>query len=496
MLQAELNAPQDVITCQKDSISVLARVRSVFRSASKAKAAQPERDCIEMAPWVFALVSSIFTVGGLVGALLAGPLSSRHGRLPTMRLTAGLFLVGSAAESLSSSAAVLAGGRFVAGLGAGASTVVVPVYISEIAPRSQRGGWGYATQVGVNVGILLTQTCGFFWSRGSQWRWILRGGVVAALVQGIAALVVLPESPEWLKAHGGEKGKAKGWRIEARIRGRSGGLGEESGADDGWSAVAEDGSSVGAGRPEEQGLLNAEGGSTTSVPKSAASSSSSVGHLGFVQVLRDPLYRPAIIAVVGIMFAQQLCGINSIIMYSVSLLADLLPVSSALLTILISVVNLFMTLACAPLPDRLGRKTCLLISIVGQGASSLALAVSIVTGLKILSALAVLLFVAFFAVGLGPVPFILASELVGQEAVGATQSWCLAANYTATFLVAQFFPIINQALNDWLGGPGGWAFFVFAALAAASTAFVAWNVPETKGKKNADEVWGRTRRID
>src|SRR5690606_30972874 len=96
-------------------------------------------------------------------------------------------------------------------------------------------------------------------------------------------------------------------------------------------------------------------------------------HLGFVDVVKDARYRPAIIAVVGVMFAQQFCGINSIIMYSVSLLADLLPMSSALLTILISAVNLITTVACSPLPDRLGRKTCLLMSIVGQGSSSLVL---------------------------------------------------------------------------------------------------------------------------
>lgn len=116
-------------------------------------------------------------------------------------------------------------------------------------------------------------------------------------------------------------------------------------------------------------------------------------------------------------------------------------------------------------------------------------------GVKILSAIAVVAFVGFFAVGLGPVPFLLASELVGQEAVGATQSWCLAANYVATFLVAQFFPIVNTALNNLLGGHG-WVYFIFAALAVGSAFFVFLNVPETKGKKDVDEVWGRTRRVD
>jgi MFS family permease len=182
-------------------------------------------------------------------------------------------------------------------------------------------------------------------------------------------------------------------------------------------------------------------------------------------------------------------------MYSVSLLAGLLPLSSVVLTILVSVVNLVMTAACSPLPDKLGRKTCILVSLVGQGCSSLMLALSILFQVKVLSALSVLFFVGFFAVGLGPVPFILASELVGQEAVGATQSWSLAANYTATYLVAQFFPVINRALNEKFGG-AGWVYFMFAAFAAVFGLFIFWHVPETKGKKSADEVWGRTRRID
>ena len=178
-----------------------------------------------------------------------------------------------------------------------------------------------------------------------------------------------------------------------------------------------------------------------------------------------------------------------------SLLKDLLPISSAVLTIVISIINLGITIAASPLPDRLGRKTCLLTSIVGQGSSSLALALSIIFGFKILSAIAVLFFVAFFAVGLGPVPFIMASELVGPEAVGATQSWALGASYVATFLVAYLFPIVNEALNKALGG-AGWVYFIFAGFALLFTAFITRNVPETNGKRDADEVWGRARRTD
>ncbi|KAF5009569.1 hypothetical protein FDECE_4227 [Fusarium decemcellulare] len=473
---AELNAPQDVITCRKKSISTFDRLREMVTSS------KPSKDddglfshCIPMNEAAFATISSIFTLGGLLGALVSGPFSSRRGRLPAMRITGLLYLFGAAIETVAGSVFVMALGRLISGIGAGASTVVVPLYISEIAPPKERGLFGFMTQISINVGILAVQTLGYFLSYGNAWRWILGIGVFIAAAQTLG-LMVVPESPSWLAAQGGTT-KAK--RTLQRIRGAGYDIHEET---ESWNSDDE-------GTSEEDRLLQADPTVATSPAKGP------VEHLGFLQVLMDPLYRPAIVAVVGIMFVQQLCGINSIIMYSVSLLADLLPFSSALLTILISVVNLITTVACAPLPDRLGRKACLLASIVGQGTSAFALALSIVFGVKILSAIAVVIFVGFYAVGLGPVPFILASELVGQEAVGATQSWCLAANYVATFIVAQFFPIVNTALNNWLGGHG-WVYFIFAGLAAGSAIFVFWNVPETKGKKDAGEVWGRTRRVD
>lgn len=173
-------------------------------------------------------------------------------------------------------------------------------------------------------------------------------------------------------------------------------------------------------------------------------------------------------------------------MYSVNLLSAILPTTATLLTVVVSAINVVMTILCAPLADRLGRKTSILLSIAGMGCNSILLALAIYYSIKILSAIATLLFVASFAVGLGPVPFILANELVGPEAVGATQSWALAANWIATFLVSQFFPIIDKAL-----GKRGRVYYVFAGFAALFGAFIAWWVPETRGKHGADEVWGR-----
>ena len=428
----------------------------------------------------FAFLSSMFVVGGLVGALVAGPGSTAYGRLLSMRLTSAFFIVGSTLETLAGTVPIMSTGRFLAGIGAGASTVIVPLYISEVAPPKERGLFGTMTQVMINTGILFTQTLGYYLSKGPLWRTILGVGVGLGLLQGIG-LCFVPESPAWLAAH---KDPQTAIKTLQRIRGAGNSIAEEI---EEWDAN----SSI----PEEQGLL----GDPEAVPRRLStisrSSQKSIEHIGFFGVVRDPLYRPAIIAVVGIMFAQQFCGINSIMMYSVSLLSGVLPMSSSLLTIMISIVNLVTTISCAPLADKIGRKACLLLSISGMGSMALCLALSLRWEIKILSAVSVLLFVASFATGLGPVPFMMASELVGQEAVGATQSWCLASNYLFTYIVAQFFPIINTWLNQRYGGVGS-AYFIFTAFAVISFLFVSWKVPETKGKKGPDEVWGRDRRVD
>ncbi|KAL2047844.1 hypothetical protein ABVK25_011300 [Lepraria finkii] len=453
---AELNAPQDVITCEKKSVT-----------SSALNPSLPQ--CISMNTDQFAVITSIFTLGGLVGALIAGPCCTQYGRLLTMRLTTTFFVVGPIFEALAPSISVMSIGRFISGIGAGSSLVVGPIYISEVAPPKEKGFFGALTQIMVNVGILLTQVLGYFLSRDSMWRIILGLAGCIGLLQ-LLMLFLVPESPKWLAEHNHPQ---RARAILRKIRGRKEDLEDEVAA---WNvdSSAEDIS-------EEESLLSAPPG-THPGPNPRASSES----VSIFSAIMHPSYRPAMIAVIAVMFAQQLTGINSIIMYSVSLLSTLLPTTAALLTVAISALNLFMTTICAPLSDKIGRKTCILLSITGMGTSAILLAVGMSCGVKILAAIATLLFVASFAVGLGPVPFILANELVGPEAVGATQSWALAANWIATFIVSQFFPILNKAL----GGQGR-VYYVFAVIAAVFGAFIAWWVPETRGKRGANEVWGR-----
>lgn len=463
---AELNAPQKVVSCVQKSL------RSENSETARdvvIRGIDGLPQCIPMDALQFGVVTSFFTLGGLVGALLAGPLTAKQGRLRTMLITGLFAAIGPVFETLASSIAVLAIGRFLSGVGAGAATVVVPIYISEIAPPAQRGFFGSFTQVMINFGILIAQVLGLFLSRDQLWRIILATGGAIAIGQIVGLLLGGQESPKWL-AENGHNGKAK--KILQKIRGHSTNIESET---IGWSATTERDVA-----DEEETLLASEEripGATDSGRKGQT--------LGPIAVLQHPDSRFAVVVVAIIMVAQQGLGINSIVMYGVALLSDLLASNAATLNVVVAAVNIFVTIAGAPLVDALGRKTCLLLSMTGMGVCAVLLGFGIMYAVRVLSALAVMGFVASFGLGLGPIPFILASELVNSEAVGATQSWALAANWIATFVVAQFFPVVNEMLGK------GQVYFIFAAFAALFGTFTAIWVPESKGKADADEVWGR-----
>ncbi|EDU42791.1 AraJ Arabinose efflux permease [Pyrenophora tritici-repentis] len=457
---SELNAPEDVIRCKKKSIRMAVTGLGL-----------PQ--CIEMTPTEWGVVGSLYTLGGLIGALSAGPLAGRYGRLRAMQMSTIFFAVGPIFEALSLNISVMAFGRLLSGVGAGASVVIVPLYISEIAPPGEKGFFGAFTQIGCNVGILITQLLGYFLSHDSYWRLILAIGGVIGAAQGVGLLLSV-ESPKYIAEQGNVSLAKKTLR---KMRGEDANI-EEEVNDWGVSGSTDV-------NEEEQTLLSNQDESVNGRPKQSGKEET----LSIMQVFRHADYQKAAIAVVMVMLAQQFSGINSIVMYGVSLLAGLLESNSALLNLAVSALNIIVTASCAPLADKLGRKVCLLSSLAIMGTSSLLLAIGIIKAIPVLSAVAVLLFVSGFAVGLGPVPFILASELVGPDAVDATQSIALGANWIATFIVAQFFPLASAKLH-------GKVYFIFAALSAFFFAFISWYVPETKGKKNADEVWGRERRVD
>lgn len=140
-------------------------------------------------------------------------------------------------------------------------------------------------------------------------------------------------------------------------------------------------------------------------------------------------------AVLTVMLAQQLSGINAVVFYSTPILSTILPSSSAMISLIISLVNLACTLPSTSLIERSGRKPLLLWSIASMVASSLSLGLGIIYSWRLTSVVASLSFVAGFSIGLGPIPFLIISEFVDAEVVSAAQSFGLVVNWIATFLV-------------------------------------------------------------
>ena len=172
-------------------------------------------NCISMTSAQFSVVNAIYTLGGLIGALSSGPLSTHRGRLLTMRITTIFFITGPLLSSLAPSITVMALGRVISGIGAGAALVVVPIYIAEVAPPKSKGLFGALTQITVNTGILIAQLLGYFLSYGNMWRIVLAVAGMIGLVQCVG-LFFIPESPQWLVSKGRTK-LAK--TVLTRIRG-------------------------------------------------------------------------------------------------------------------------------------------------------------------------------------------------------------------------------------------------------------------------------------
>ena len=171
----------------------------------------------------FAVVSSMYTLGGLLGALAAGPLCTKLGRLLTIRLTSILFIIGPVFESAAPNIGILAFGRVLSGVASGSAVVVVPIYISEVAPPKEKGLFGALTQIMVNLGIVIAQVLGYFLSEDGLWRIILAVAGGIAFVQ-LLALSLVPESPKWLAEH---RNPRHARHILRKMRGHKADLDEE-----------------------------------------------------------------------------------------------------------------------------------------------------------------------------------------------------------------------------------------------------------------------------
>ncbi|KAK9468570.1 major facilitator superfamily domain-containing protein [Lipomyces arxii] len=499
---SELNAPEVYISCQ-------IRVdQNFFRS-------QELVDCIRMSPNQIGLVNSIFSVGGFLSATFAGRLADKIGRRGVTMINCISYIIGPAIMSVSTNFYILMLGRFVSGLGSGASLIVIPMYLNEISPAAMSGMIGAMCQEFVNIGILLAQVFGIFFSDFTKWRIILSiGGML-----GLLNLVLIPlcvESPKWLtlrnRLHDARvalialRGLGSGpeaevelmaiddlidsWREKPDLKAVvSAGSSSESTLSE---AVSDDDSvqnispeqivaEIGPQSDSLSAILSTEEADTLNLVDSE--SPHDFHKISYKEFLASPTYRRPMIAVIGILTAQQFCGINTMIFYGVTILRVLFPTAAVLVNVLISLLNCIVNLVVAPFVDRVGRKPLLLISIGGMSMSSFLLAFGILKNIMVLSAIAATIFVAFFSVGLGPIPFLVIPELTEASSVGVATSVGFTCNWISIFIVGYLFPVLNNAI-------GGYVFFLLSGIAACYFVFTIKFLPETKGKATFEEVWG------
>ncbi|ORY73693.1 general substrate transporter [Protomyces lactucae-debilis] len=400
-------------------------------------------DCIKMTEEQVGAVVAVFAIGGLVGSLCAGSLIDRYGRRKVSLLNCSVFLLGSLFMASANGLTALVLGRFVVGIGSGVSMVSVPIYLSEVSPQQIRGTVGVMTQISIVLGIMLAQVLGVFLTEGMLWRYILLVGFILALLQ-FAMLTATVESPKWLALQPGKLPLAH--QALSKIRACID-------VDDEvrmWKGADRN-------RAGDQDLL---------------SDASPHATLSLREFATRQEYRSAIRIILITQLAQQLTGTNAVIFYSTAILSRLLPKLSAWIAVLIQMVNFLVTLLAAHLIERSGRRALLLMSLAGMCVFSLSLCIGLERSMPYLSAASAVGMIGSFGLGLGPIPFLLANELLDVEAVGFAQSLGLSVNWIGTFTIGILFPVLRHAM-------GGYVFSIFCVVAALSFLAVLRYLPKS-----------------
>ncbi len=389
------------------------------------------------------LVVSAVTFGALFGALIGGTSSETIGRRWTNIVAGVSFVAGAVCSAIAPNVDILIASRVVIGLAIGMTAVAAPMYIAELSPARSRGKLVSLFQLAVTIGILVSYVVDRALAPEQAWRWMLGLAFIpgALLVLG---MIAMPESPRWLLKTGAEKAARQALslvrspdEIEAEVR-----------------EIQED---LGRSRP-------------------AAWSE-----------LLMPGLRPALLVGVGLAVFQQVTGINTIIYYAPQIFqrAGLDSASTALAaTIGIGVVNVLSTLIAIWLVDRIGRKPLLLVGLAGMIVSLVAVGAAQRFGSTIgvnsdwlapITVGFVGFYILCFAFSLGPIVWLMISEIFPNRARARAAAISTAANWMANFLVSFSFPVLLEMMGPSLC-------FLYAAMGVAAFIFIVGWVPETKGK--------------
>jgi sugar porter (SP) family MFS transporter len=399
------------------------------------------------------MVSSL-SLTATIGMLAAGPLSDRLGRRPVLQAAAVLFALSAVASAVAPDYLSLVVARMVGGFGVGAALIVAPMYIAEMAPPDSRGRFVSFNQLNIVVGIsaaffsnyliLTLGESGSAWSEALRlgewnWRWML-GIEMLPAVAYLFALSLVPESPRWLAMRGRDAeavevlGRVTGPRASAELR-------------------------------EVKASIAAE---------------AELGRTSWRALLHPSLRLVMTIGiVVGIV--QQVTGINAVFFYAPTIFEQSgIGTNAAFMqAALVGLVNVVFTVVAMAMIDRFGRRPLLVFGLSGIAACMLLLAWAFSAGDAAsprLILFGILGFVASFAVSLGPVMWVLFSELFPNRVRGVAISVVGLVNSATAFLVTLVFPWQLQSLGS------AKTFLIYGVFALVGLAFVVRVLPETKGR--------------
>lgn len=387
------------------------------------------------------LVTSGLLVGAMIGALASGSLADRLGRRVMTLIAACVFALGSLGAAFSPDVATLVGFRLVIGLGVGLASVIVPMYISEIAPTRIRGKLTSLNQLSITVGILLAYIVDYALAPWQAWRWMIGIAVLPAAVLFVGMLF-MPETPRWLASR---NRMYEAERVLRRTR-----------------------------RPDELDEAREE------IRSAERQTREQCGW----RDLTATWIRPALAVGLGLAALQQFVGINTIIYYAPTTLTQLGMGDSASIAAQVGIgtVMVLFTLVAVRYTDRIGRKRLLLAGSVGMSTSLAVLGVlTLLVGasgqlIGIITIVCLASYVASFGATWGPIVWVMLPELYPLRIRGPAEGLATWGNWAGNFVVSLAFPVVLAVIGQ------GFSMLVLAAFGVLSYFFVRWLVPETTGK--------------
>ncbi len=405
-------------------------------------------------------LTALGLIGAVFGALISGPVTDHIGRKKVILASAFVFATGALWTGFAPTVPQLMISRFYLGLAIGASSFAVPLYISEISPTKIRGTLVSMFQLLITVGILAAYLSDHAFADNNDlecWRPMLWVGVVPAVILFVG-MFFLPETPRWLMSKGREEESRK---ILNRIE-------NEEFVEDSISAMKSD----------------------INIDKSQAN---------WKEIFK-PWLRNALIIAAGIMFFQQFVGINTVIYYSpkIFLAAGFQGAEAAIAaSVIVGVVNVVFTIVSLFIIDKLGRRKLYFIGVSGIAVALVCMGLGfMLPGVgKWFLVISMLVYIAFFAISLGPLGWLIITEVFPTKVRGIGASIGSLSNWGFnTLVVWTFYKMASaignakevvvpegQDLSDTCPSCIGSVFWIFAAVAIIGLVWGYYYIPETKG---------------